>query len=47
MKNTKKKICLIALVTISMNLVQAQFNINLNNTIEFNAINIVINHEEN
>lgn len=47
MKNTKKKLRLIFLLAISINLIPVQFDVNLINITELNVIKIVINYEEN
>lgn len=47
MKNTKKILSLILSLTISINLIQAQLNVNLSNTTELNVIKLVINYKEN
>lgn len=45
-KNTKKKLSLILLLAISINLIPVQFDVNLINITELNVIKIVINCKE-
>lgn len=47
MKNTKKTLSLILSLVISINLVQVQLDVNVNNSTEFNVIKFEINYEEN